>query len=88
VLEAGAVDPAEVYEQLCQVRGLGPWTAGYIVQRALGAPDVFLATDLAVRRAARQLGLPDDPVALAEAAEAWTPWRSYAMHHLWSTLRS
>ena len=29
--------------------------------RALGDPDVFLPTDLGVRRGADALGLPDDP---------------------------
>jgi AraC family transcriptional regulator of adaptative response / DNA-3-methyladenine glycosylase II len=86
VLAPGASDPAEAYEALCRRPGLGPWTAGYIIQRALGAPDVLLATDLGVRKAAARLGLPDAPVALAQRAEAWRPWRSYAMHHLWSTL--
>jgi AraC family transcriptional regulator of adaptative response / DNA-3-methyladenine glycosylase II len=29
-------------------------------------------------------GEPLDPKAAAERAAAWRPWRSYALHHLWS----
>ena len=31
--------------------GIGPWTADYVAMRALGDPDVFLPTDVGVRRA-------------------------------------
>jgi AraC family transcriptional regulator of adaptative response / DNA-3-methyladenine glycosylase II len=51
--------------------------------RAIGDPDVFLPTDVAVRRGARALGLPDTPAALARHAERWRPWRSYALIRLW-----
>jgi len=49
---------------------------------------VLLADDLGVRRAARALGLPDNPAALRARAETWRPWRSYATHHLWASLAS
>ncbi len=65
--------------------GLGPWTVDSIAMRALGDPDVFLAGDLGVRLAAGALGLPTGPGALAAEAEAWRPWRSYAVQYLWST---
>ncbi|MBV2367193.1 helix-turn-helix domain-containing protein [Streptomonospora sp. NEAU-YY374] len=64
--------------------GIGPWTADYIRMRAFGDPDVFLATDLGVRRALERLGRPGDPRAAERAARAWSPWRSYATHHLWA----
>ena len=58
--------------------GIGPWTAGYVLMRGLGDPDVFLPTDLGV-----QVGL--DVVGLTAAhADTWQPWRSYALHHLWA----
>jgi AraC family transcriptional regulator of adaptative response / DNA-3-methyladenine glycosylase II len=47
--------------------------------RALGDPDVLLEGDLGVRHGARALG-----VDLADARPAWTPWCSYATHHLWA----
>jgi AraC family transcriptional regulator, regulatory protein of adaptative response / DNA-3-methyladenine glycosylase II len=48
--------------------------------RGLGHPDVFLTNDLGVRHALDRLGL--DPT----AASRWSPWRSYAVHHLWASL--
>ena len=86
-LDAGADRPSAL-AALRGIPGIGPWTAGYIALRALGDPDVLLADDLGVRRAARSLGLPEDPEALRARAEAWRPWRSYATHHLWASLGS
>jgi AraC family transcriptional regulator of adaptative response / DNA-3-methyladenine glycosylase II len=78
VMDASA-DRAELERALLALPGIGPWTAGYVVMRALGDPDVFLPTDLVARAALDQLGLsPRD-------AERWRPWRSYALHHLWGT---
>jgi AraC family transcriptional regulator of adaptative response / DNA-3-methyladenine glycosylase II len=66
--------------------GIGPWTAEMIAMRGLGDPDAFPATDLGIIMAARQLGLPAEPRALAEHSERWRPWRSYVTQHLWTTL--
>jgi AraC family transcriptional regulator of adaptative response / DNA-3-methyladenine glycosylase II len=82
VLDEGA-DRAATEAALRGIPGIGAWTAGYIAMRALGDPDVFLPTDLAVRRAAGRLGLPTVPAALDEYARRWRPWRSYAVLRLW-----
>ena len=66
--------------------GIGPWTAGYITMRALGDPDVMLATDLGVRHAIAALRGDDRPREIARVAHAWRPWRSYAVAHLWESL--
>jgi AraC family transcriptional regulator of adaptative response / DNA-3-methyladenine glycosylase II len=81
-LEPGT-DRDEAVARLQEVPGVGAWTAGYVAMRAIGDPDVFLPTDLAARRGARNLGLPDTPKALAAHAERWRPWRSYALIRLW-----
>ncbi len=83
VIDPGA-DPLEVRRALVRLPGIGPWTAEYVAMRALRDPDAFMPTDLGIRRAARAIGLPDEPVRLAAAADGWRPWRSYAMAHLWS----
>ncbi len=82
-IDPGA-DPIELRRSLVALAGIGPWTTEYVAMRALRDPDAFLAGDLGVRRAAAAIGLPDDPRALASAAENWRPWRSYAMAHLWA----
>jgi AraC family transcriptional regulator of adaptative response / DNA-3-methyladenine glycosylase II len=61
--------------------GVGPWTAHYLAMRALHDPDAFPAADLGVRKALG--GTPRDAIA---RAEAWRPFRAYAVMHLWSNL--
>ena len=85
VIDVGA-DRTELRRQLVGLAGIGPWTADYIVMRALGDPDVFLPTDLGVHHALQCLGLPTKPAEVASYAERWRPWRSYALHHLWASL--
>ena len=85
VLDAGS-DREETKRALESVRGIGPWTAGYVAMRALGDPDVFLPTDVGVRHALTALGVDASPGAAASLSERWPPWRSYALHHLWASL--
>ena len=82
-LDAGA-DPDELRRSLVALPGVGPWTAEYVAMRALRDPDAFMATDLGIRRGASARGLTEDPGGLVAHAEAWRPWRSYAMAHLWA----
>ncbi|WP_062077116.1 DNA-3-methyladenine glycosylase 2 family protein [Demequina globuliformis] len=74
---------ADAASALESLRGIGPWTAGYVTLRALGATDVLLTGDVAVRTGARALGLPDAPRDLVAATASAAPWRSYLMMHLW-----
>jgi AraC family transcriptional regulator of adaptative response / DNA-3-methyladenine glycosylase II len=77
-LDRGA-DRGDVRARLVVLPGIGPWTADYVAARALGDPDVFLPTDIGVRRALARLGASPDPA-------SWRPWRSYALMHLWHSL--
>ena len=63
--------------------GIGAWTAHYIAMRALGDPDAFPAADLILRREAAADTTPLSTKALTERADAWRPWRAYAVIHLW-----
>ncbi len=63
--------------------GIGDWTAHYIAMRALSHPDAFPAADLILRRAAAGDGPELSTKALTVLAEAWRPWRAYAVMHLW-----
>jgi AraC family transcriptional regulator of adaptative response / DNA-3-methyladenine glycosylase II len=71
---------------LSALPGLGSWTVELVAMRGLGDPDAFLPTDLGVRLAAEQLGLPTTPAALTAYAGRWRPWRAYAVQHLWAAL--
>ncbi len=81
-LDAGR-DAEELRTELVALPGIGPWTAGYLVMRLLGAPDELLVDDAALRRGAAACGLSANPDALTTHARRWRPWRSYAGMHLW-----
>jgi AraC family transcriptional regulator of adaptative response / DNA-3-methyladenine glycosylase II len=73
----------EVVAGLVALPGIGDWTAQYVALRALGEPDAFPAGDLVLRKAAAGGGPALTARALAARAEAWRPWRGYAVFHLW-----
>jgi AraC family transcriptional regulator of adaptative response / DNA-3-methyladenine glycosylase II len=75
----------EARAELTALPGIGPWTIETIAMRGLGDPDAFIPTDLGVRYAARELGMPATPAALTAHATAWRPWRAYAVQYLWAT---
>jgi AraC family transcriptional regulator of adaptative response / DNA-3-methyladenine glycosylase II len=78
VLEPGA-SPEATMQQLMALPGIGAWTAHYLAMRALRWPDAFPKEDLIVRR--RMGGVT--PARAEAMSEAWRPWRSYAVLHLW-----
>ena len=76
----GIVDCDAFLSRLCELPGIGQWTAQYVAMRALGEPDAFPVGDIGLLRAlelktARQL---------QARAEPWRPWRAYAAMYLWS----
>ncbi|SHG32834.1 DNA-3-methyladenine glycosylase 2 family protein [Streptoalloteichus hindustanus] len=75
--------PEELEAELTALPGIGPWTARYVLMRVLGAPDVLLTSDSALRKGAGRLGLVSDVDGLAARGGTWRPWRSYAGMHLW-----
>ena len=79
-------DRSEADAKLQKLRGIGRGRRRTSRCAALGDPDVFLATDLGVRRALERLGHPGDPRSAEALAERWRPWRSYAVQYLWASL--
>jgi AraC family transcriptional regulator of adaptative response / DNA-3-methyladenine glycosylase II len=69
-------------EQLRAIPGIGDWTADYIALRALSWPDAFPSGDLGVLKALTV----SKPKEAETIAEAWRPWRAYAVMHLWRSL--
>jgi len=66
-----------------ELPGIGAWTAHYMAMRARSEPDAFPAADLVLLKAASADGVKLTPRALEARAEAWRPWRAYAVMHLW-----
>ena len=80
----------EVVDTLTGLRGVGPWTANWLLIRAFGRSDGFPAGDLAIQRS---LGLLADfgrPMTESEALEysiRWAPYRSYVTTYIFAAAR-
>jgi AraC family transcriptional regulator of adaptative response / DNA-3-methyladenine glycosylase II len=75
----GVVDTEKFLERLCEIPGIGKWTAQYVAMRALREPDAFPSSDLGLLRALKLKSYRE----LESRAEAWRPWRAYAAMYLW-----
>jgi AraC family transcriptional regulator of adaptative response / DNA-3-methyladenine glycosylase II len=88
--ETLAAGPAPVAEEkLRAVRGIGPWTARYILMRGLGFADCVPVGDAGLVRGLMLLyGLDQRPGPEQTEAlmEPFRPYRSLATFHLWSSL--
>lgn len=81
LLIEAAVDGPELRRTLLALPGIGPWTVELLAARALGDRDGYPAGDLVLQRA---LGVRSATAARA-AALTWSPFRAYALFHLWSS---
>jgi AraC family transcriptional regulator of adaptative response / DNA-3-methyladenine glycosylase II len=72
-------NPELTIQCLIQLPGIGRWTANYIAMRALRWPDAFPCDDIAVRNNLGKVSGRD----AEEMSQAWRPWRSYAVLHIW-----
>lgn len=75
-------DVERALDTLRALPGIGEWTAQYIAMRALHWPDAFPISDVAILKAMRE----SESAQASARAEAWRPWRSYAVIHLWKSL--
>ncbi len=75
--------------------GVGPWTRDVMAMRILGWPDAFPSSDVGVLNALQppannspKPALTQRAAAAERQAEAWRPWRAYAVMQLWHTLET
>jgi AraC family transcriptional regulator, regulatory protein of adaptative response / DNA-3-methyladenine glycosylase II len=80
----GGLELDALIARLCEIPGIGAWTAHYVAMRACGETDAFPAGDLGLRRAFGNGRGPASERALLVASEAWRPFRAYAALHLWT----
>jgi 3-methyladenine DNA glycosylase/8-oxoguanine DNA glycosylase len=76
----------EVIENLCAVRGIGPWTAQMFLIFDLGRPDVMPATDLGVQKGVQAVyGMEElpSPGKVLERTRHLAPYRSVASWYFW-----
>ena len=75
-------------EHLMQLRGVGRWSAEYVLLRGLGVTDALPAGDVGLQRSVRQLyrlRSPVTPLALRRRWRKLSPWRGYAAYYVWLT---
>ena len=85
------LDDGEVISGVTSLRGVGPWTAQWLLVRALGRPDALPLGDLALRRTVSNLGFGDQPVndkEVEEYCQRWSPWRTYATVYMFAAMRT
>jgi DNA-3-methyladenine glycosylase II len=83
------MDDEAIVAELCEVRGIGRWTAEMFLIFNLLRPDVLPLDDLGLQRALRLEYFnrrSRSRKAMARLAEPWRPWRSVATWYLWRSL--
>jgi DNA-3-methyladenine glycosylase II len=84
-----ALDDDTLMERLCDVRGIGRWTAEMFLIFHLHRPDVYPLQDIGLIRAVEKHYLKGKKAAkgeVAEIGERWRPWRTVATWYLWRSL--
>ena len=87
LLEAG--DPEEAGRMLTAIRGIGPWTAHYVLMRCLRLPSAFPIDDAGLHNAVKRITNRDAKPTRAELRELFAPWagyEAYAVFYLWRLL--
>lgn len=87
LLQAGS--PKAIEAMLTRIRGIGPWTANYVLMRCLRIPSAFPIDDVGLQLAIQHLlKLPAKPAKahIRQLAAGWTGWESYATFYLWRCL--
>jgi len=82
-------DDESVIAELCDVRGIGRWTAEMFLIFNLLRPDVFPLDDIGLQRALSEhyfSGEKQSRRVLVQLGERWRPWRSVATWYLWRSL--
>jgi DNA-3-methyladenine glycosylase II len=80
----------EVIERITSVKGLGRWTADWLLARGLGRGDVIAAGDLGVRKAVGKFYFGGQPPSIDDVrafAARWGTFQNLAVHYLLAGLR-
>lgn len=87
LLNIGDVTKAE--KILTSIRGIGPWTANYVLMRCLRFPSAFPIDDVGLHNAIKYvLGMDRKPTKaeILKLSANWLNWESYATFYLWRYL--
>ncbi len=87
LLLAGELKKAE--KLLTNIRGIGPWTANYVLMRCLRFPSAFPIDDVGLHNAIKfVLNMDRKPTKeeILNLSASWANWESYATFYLWRFL--
>lgn len=73
----------DLRDRLLALKGIGKWTAGYILMRTSASHDHWPEGDLILRKALSNGNAMIAHGALEQAFNRWSPYRSYATIHIW-----
>lgn len=72
-----------IKDRLLALKGIGNWTAGYILMRTAVSHDHWPEGDLILRKALSKDKTMIAHAALEQAFSRWSPYRGYATIHIW-----
>lgn len=79
----------ETLKSLLSIRGVGKWTAEYVMMKCLKFTSAFPLADVGLHNSLKiQLGLNDKPTIaeIEKLALNWKDWEAYATFYLWRSL--
>lgn len=82
-------DFKEIEKELVKIRGIGPWTANYVLMRCLRFPEAFPVADVGLINTIKHLKKMDRKPTKKEIlhwASPWANWEAYATFYLWRVL--
>jgi DNA-3-methyladenine glycosylase II len=84
-----SLDDDTLMQTLCDVRGIGRWTAEMFLIFHLHRPDVYPLQDIGLIRAVERHYLNGKRASkgqVAKIGQRWRPWRTVATWYLWRSL--
>ncbi|MBS4196362.1 DNA-3-methyladenine glycosylase family protein [Lederbergia citri] len=82
-------DYQQIKKSLMMIRGIGAWTADYVMMKCLHCTNSFPVADVGLHNALKNiLGLEKKPTIaeIEEYATDWEGWKAYATFYLWRSL--
>ncbi len=79
----------DAYESLLSLKGIGPWSAHYVLMKCLGYSEAYPIQDVGLHNALKyQLNRDEKPSLseLEDLGKRWHPWQGYVTFYLWHTL--
>jgi DNA-3-methyladenine glycosylase II len=80
-----SLPPEDAIAELTRFRGIGRWTAEYVLMRGIGHPDSIPAGDVSLHLLIGNayLGRRASEAEVRDVAARWAPWRGWATFFIW-----